>query len=641
MQDNVPYVVDIENSGDPWTGSLLCVGYAPCDDRPMSIGDDQDQWLRELLCQPDIPIVTHTTHDLRWLKLAGWDIQTTQLIDLKAGFWLLNENMSFKLEDLARDYLGLVMDKRIHVTKKSVRFKCDDGVEVPLNEAPRDQLEAYCLRDVDAERQLYFRLVSDLREWGWYDFWMTEVMPLTQTILQMETTGVPIDITKLTDLTDEVHKKHKALQGKLLEEGKLPEQFNVDSDQQVGKFLFSKTFELKARIPKSSTDHTDFIPDEKPGRLWTKGHYEIEGMGLSPVAFTKHRQPKVDSKVLKVNYSQYPWVQNLLEYRKYGTALSVYLDPMPGRLHDGRVFGRFTQGGTVTGRLSSKEPNLQNIWARGELGDGIRGLFVGDFLIGDYSQLEPRIAAHMSKDPVLLDIFRNGRDLYIETASKILGRPISKADPERDMVKVYVLALYYGAQGETLSQVLTVNGFPTTPSEADAWLKELERVFQGYFVWKRHVEDFAHREGYIQTISGRLRRLYGTINSQEWKTRMHGERQAVDSIMQGSAADIMNGLMVGFRHPNLRLLIQVHDEGVWEYEHVPWDMLKDQPSMLQIEHDKRMLKDVAEHGVWVLDVPLVFEVGYARSWADKGREVDPFAEAEEISGDLGAPDQAI
>jgi len=275
-----------------------------------------------------------------------------------------------------------------------------------------------------------------------------------------------------------------------------------------------------------------------------------------------------------------------------------------------RIFGSFNQGGTVTGRLSSSGPNLQNIPVRHEYGTMVRDLFRGRFIIGDYDALEMRIMAHYSKDPELLRIFRDGLDPHVRTAYALFGIEVSHDDGRRAIAKTVNYGVGYGAGSKKLAQVLSLDGYATDITTAKAYLGEVRGFYPRFFKWADRQKYLAKTYGGVDTIAGRRRHLKGQfLEVSSWKKLMYGERQAVNSIIQGSAADIIRRGMVfvRLRHPELRTLAQIHDEAIWEYDVRPTaETLADIQSTMETGHGFK------------LAVPLIFEPMVCDSWAQKG-----------------------
>lgn len=611
-------VLDIETSGsDPWTGELLCVGYS-LDGQPVQVSKSVPKELASALSARSNQLICFTKYDARWLKLAGVDIQA-QLIDVQVMAWVLNENTPLSLDYLSKRYLDHDPDKRIVQRAGQPCFRCDDGKVVPLNEAPFEQLAAYNVRDVETTARLYRILRDRLDETCWLEYFEEEEVPFTQVLLNMEVAGMPINLSASEELRRRLETRAEALHTELMNEGKVPDSFNLGSGSQLSSYLFSKVVELADSLPVTPEQRDALKRDgsgvpsgftaERVGRSYVHGHWTLRGRALPAGDKTPAGdRPSTSTPALLSNTKAAadPWVRKLIEWRKLTKLLTTYLRRFPEVAHEDRIYARFNQTGTVTGRLSSSDPNLQNIPARGELGQDVRALFTGQLVIGDYSQLEPRLMAHFSQDPVLLDTYRNNKDIYLVTANGVFGRTITKADDERHIAKVLVLAMGYGAGAAKLAQILTINGFPTNEKTARGYLRELQGLYHGFFEWREGVIAYAKTKGFVATLAGRHRRLGASLKgSAGWKQQGYGERQAVNAIVQGSAGDIVRRTMINSAgsHPELRLLAQVHDELVWEGKTTGL------PS----------LQRVAEtgHG-FELTVPLVFEPLPCASWADKG-----------------------
>jgi DNA polymerase I-like protein with 3'-5' exonuclease and polymerase domains len=275
-----------------------------------------------------------------------------------------------------------------------------------------------------------------------------------------------------------------------------------------------------------------------------------------------------------------------------------------------RIFGSFNQGGTVTGRLSSSNPNLQNIPVRHEYGTMVRDLFRGRFIIGDYDALEMRVMAHFSKDRELLRIFRENLDPHARTAYALFGVEVGHDDPRRGIGKTVNYGVGYGAGAKKLAQVLSLEGYATDIATAKGYLEEVRGFYPQFFRWADRMKYHAKTYGGVNTLAGRRRHLKGQfLEVSSWKKLMYGERQAVNSIIQGSAADIIRRGMVLVRleFPQLRTLAQIHDEAIWEYDVMP------------TSKDLQRIQDIMEvgHG-FDLIVPLIFEPMVCSSWAQKG-----------------------
>lgn len=643
-------VFDVETDGRPaQVGQLLSIGWCLLGDevqvhdwtKPMGSGPTAFGDLQKLLEDPTVAKVTHTKYDVRYLKLQGWDI-CGPYFDTQVMAWVLNENQMLSLDVLAKRYLHKQMDKRLKRSKGTLSFTDDDGKLWPLEEyrawpAPvQAQFLAYNYRDVEDTAELYRVLRQMMVDTAWEDFWLEECVPLTEVLIGMEVAGLPINLEDSEVFREELEVKHTQMAEALKRDAGLPESFNLNSGPAMARYLFESTFEmpeaLRIDTPLSAVlkempagerleyvNKSGGLPDafvgDKVGRLLVHGTWYLKGRGLPAT----ERTPAGDrwstsSPVLRSNFALMtdPWVVRYLEYRRVDKALTTYLRKYPELAQGGRLYGRFNQTGTKTGRLSSSEPNLQNQPAHGELGERMRGLFQGRLVVGDYSQLEPRLMAHFSEDPLLLDIYRNDRDIYLATAEGIFGHDVTKDDVERGIAKTLVLAMGYGAAYRKVAQILTINGFPTTPEVAKDYLAELHALYGTFFAWRQAVITRVKlpSRGYVQTLSGRHRRLKAAFTDRRnWKNIGYGERQAVNAIVQGSAGDIVARAMLATTRefPHLTLLAQVHDELVWEApvwaDSIDWELTLDE------------IRHVAEtaHG-FDLNVPLKFEPHFGPSW---------------------------
>lgn len=629
-------IYDVETSGsDPWNGQLLCLswkygehdGVAPMAEVPgVVIG---------AIASPSVTKVTHSKYDSRFMRLAGYTVRGPHHDTMKMGH-ILNENTSLSLEDMANLYLHKEMDKRINRAQNQLWFKLDDGTRINMKQfetLPQDgpewaQLLDYCHRDTEAESELYSYLLTQLTKQLWLRYWSDEEVPFTNILLDMECRGLPIDLDQAeqlkTTLSAELDQRETGLRDALGYE------INFGSADQLRAVLFTKVWKQQDRIEitKDERDclrhrpgHEEHdgscakptIPDGVDlvavGTKYATVDWYRRGFGLAETPPTeKTKKPSTRTGDLMVFHGEHPFVQDLLAYRKVDKVISTYLNTYPMHSRDGRLYGHFNQSGTVTGRLSSSGPNLENQPAHGPLGVAIRQLFRGHLIVGDHSQLEPRLMAHFSLDPVLLDIYRGGKDIYLVTADYIFGRKVEKHEPERQICKTLVLALGYGAGPPKVAQILALNGYPTSVDSAREYMRHLEKLYSTFFDWKKWTIAYGKDKGYVKTVGGRFRRLKWSFGAAAWKVRNKGERQAVNSVIQGSAADILRRNMLHCRQyePAILLLNQVHDELIWEYQFGT-------PDLTQIQH-------TCERPGYELQVPLKFEPSFCETWADKGND---------------------
>ena len=397
-------------------------------------------------------------------------------------------------------------------------------------------------------------------------------MPLLPVLAGMEQSGVAIDAAAFRAFLDDVQGRLDQLTAHVYELAGT--QFNIRSAQQLGDVLFN-------------------------------------GLGLPAPRKTKGGQASTSQQTLEKLAGQHPVVDSILQYRKLEKMRSTYLDPLP-RLVDpqGRLHTTFNQKATATGRLSSSNPNLQNIPVRGPLGKRMRSCFIagpGRLLVSaDYSQVELRVLAHVSQDPALLEAFRNGEDIHARTAALVYDLPPDQVSPDqRRNAKTINFGLIYGMGAQKLAQELKIS----TTQAKDFIARYFERL-QGLKEFYEGVEASARKHGFVTTLGGR-RRLLPDINSASGQAAALARRQAINTVIQGSAADIIKLAMLAvardecLRELDARLLLQVHDELLLE---VPADAAEEAGALVA-----RLMQDVCPAGK-ELSVPLLVDWGTGHDW---------------------------
>ena len=397
-------------------------------------------------------------------------------------------------------------------------------------------------------------------------------MPLLPVLAGMEQSGVAIDAAAFRAFLDDVQGQLDQLTAHVYELAGT--QFNIRSAQQLGDVLFN-------------------------------------GLGLPAPRKTKGGQASTSQQTLEKLAGQHPVVDSILQYRKLEKMRSTYLDPLP-RLVDpqGRIHTTFNQKATATGRLSSSNPNLQNIPVRGPLGKRMRSCFIagpGRLLVSaDYSQVELRVLAHVSQDPALLEAFRNGEDIHARTAALVYDLPPDQVSPDqRRNAKTINFGLIYGMGAQKLAQELKIS----TAQAKDFIARYFERL-QGLKEFYEGVEASARKHGFVTTLGGR-RRLLPDINSASGQAAALARRQAINTVIQGSAADIIKLAMLAvarderLRELDARLLLQVHDELLLE---VPADAAEEAAALVA-----RLMQDVCPAGK-ELSVPLLVDWGTGHDW---------------------------
>lgn len=397
-------------------------------------------------------------------------------------------------------------------------------------------------------------------------------LPLTPVLASMEARGVAIDAAAFQSFLADVQAELDTLSAAVYKEA--GHEFNIRSAQQLGDVLFK---ELKLPAPRK----------------------------------TKGGQASTSQQTLEKLAGKHPVVDSILQFRKLEKMRSTYLDPLP-RLMDaqGRIHTTFNQTATATGRLSSRNPNLQNIPVRGPLGKRMRACFIAGrgrkLISADYSQVELRVLAHMSQDAALLDAFRHGADIHARTAALIYDLPQADVTPDqRRNAKTINFGLIYGMGAQKLGQELHI-----PLAEAKAFIARYFERLTGLKAFYENVEADARRHGYVTTLGGR-RRLLPDILSANGQASALARRQAINTVIQGSAADIIKLAMLAVaRDERLRaldacLLLQVHDE-----------LLLEAPEENAAEAGARVaeLMEQVQPGGAPLSIPLAVDWGVGDDW---------------------------
>ena len=435
-------------------------------------------------------------------------------------------------------------------------------VPTPSAEAPGavDSAQVLSLAAKQAER---------LRALGMWDLFESIELPLTSVLLAMEKAGVRMDCYSLGEITGKVQDQLEEIEASVYELA--GEEFNLGSPQQLSRILFEKL--------------------ELPRQRKTKTGYST------------------DAKTLEALRASHPIVEHILGHRELSKLLSTYLvalpqavDPDTGRLHT-----TFHQAVTATGRLSSSDPNLQNIPVRTPLGVQIRGCFEAEpgnlLVVADYSQIELRVMAHLSGESALLEAFARGEDIHTRTAAEVFGLTEDQVDAKhRRYAKAVNFGIMYGQTAYGLSQTLGI--------DRDEAGEYIERYFERLPKVKEFTEktiEQATTEGYAATVFGR-RRPIPELRSDNFQERSLGERLAVNSVIQGSAADIIKVAMIRCHSrleeefPGARLVLQVHDELVFEVPEKVAEAVKEAVVEVMV-------------GAYTMDPPLGVEAGVGSDWA--------------------------
>ncbi|MBE9504457.1 MAG: DNA polymerase I [Proteobacteria bacterium] len=483
--------------------------------------------------------------------------------DTMIASYLLNPTRhSHSLDEVSREYLDheMMSYKEVVGDPKKVTFD-----QVSINKAL-----VYAAEDADAVYLLSEMLLPKLESDGFTGLFHQVEMPLLEVLAEMEMTGVKIDSELLGRMSSELNQSMDKLISRIYEIA--GEEFNINSPKQLAVILFEKL-----NLPKGKK---------------TKTGYSTNNEVLTNLA-EHHELPSL-----------------ILEYRSLAKLKSTYIDALPKMINErtGRVHTSYNQTVTATGRLSSSNPNLQNIPIKTDLGKKIREAFIpekGSSLIAaDYSQVELRIMAHLSGDDVLIQSFSKGEDIHRRTASDIFGIfPALVTDQMRREAKVVNFGIMYGMGPFSLSKELGVS------------LKVAKAYIEGYFDKYKAVKDFMNasiestrEKGYVTTIMNR-RCYIPEINAGNMNQRQFAERVAINAPIQGSAADIIKVAMVNiFRRLNKeglksKMIMQVHDELVFEVPENETDIMQE------------LIREEME-GVVQLKAPLLVDIGIGRNWAE-------------------------
>ncbi len=523
--------------------------------------ENYNEMIRSLFSDPAIKKAAHGVKNLCRALLEEGITPAGFVFDTEVAAYLLAPtDGSYQL-----DKLGLTYYSR-QFPKASVYL--EEGAFGPLSDlnAPAEAMMRHCLL-IDALRET---LTARLKELGMWELYEKVDLPLCPVLAEMETEGFLIDRGALAEFGEmlsgrinEVQKTIYALAGE--------DTFNINSTQQLGSILFDK-------------------------------------LGLPPVKKTKTGY-STNADVLEKLRGEHPIIDSILEYRQLTKLKSTYVDGL-GKVigPDGRIHTSFQNTVTATGRLSSTEPNLQNIPVRTELGAELRKMFAapaGNVLVdADYSQIELRLLAHMAGDEAMIEGFQSGEDIHTITASQVFNVPVEEVQPQmRRSAKAVNFGIVYGISPFSLSQDIGVS-----VQEAKAYMDRYFAHYSGVRAYMDGVVEQARKAGFVSTLWGR-RRWIPEIKSSNFNTRSFGERVALNAPIQGTAADIIKLAMIRVRdrlkaeHFEGKLVLQVHDELIVECPEA------------EAEAICKLVEEEME-GVAALSVPLLAETNPGKTWAE-------------------------
>ncbi|MEC7641021.1 MAG: DNA polymerase I [Nitrospinota bacterium] len=489
------------------------------------------------------------------IELAGIDFDS-----MIASYVINPSKRNHNLDDLAMEYLQ----------HKTIEYKEVAGTgakEIGFDEVEIGKAAEYAAEDSDVTWLLSKKLKTLLADENFALFRDLEI-PLIDTLAEMEINGVLLDKVFLEKLSKKIEKDLVRYEKEIYESA--GEEFNINSPKQLAPILFEK-------------------------------------LGLPVIKKTKTGY-STDVSVLEELAGYHELPEKILGYRQLAKLKSTYVDALPREINPktGRVHTSFNQTVAATGRLSSSDPNLQNIPIRSDIGREIRKAFIveskKEMLSADYSQIELRILAHLSADPALVKAFKKNEDVHARTAAEIFGTSLDRVDTSaRRMAKAVNFGIVYGLSAFGLSRQLSIS-----PKEAKAFIDQYFELYKNVKTFMNKTIENTRAWGYTKTLMNRKRYL-PDINSKNKQVRSAAERVAINSPVQGSAADIIKGAMICI-HQKLKkeklgskMILQVHDELVFEC--VPKEKKKMEALVVQ-EMEK----------VYPLKVPLVVDVGWGKNW---------------------------
>ncbi|MEK9629279.1 MAG: DNA polymerase I [Nitrospinota bacterium] len=519
--------------------------------------------LKPILEDPKIKKVgQNIKYDYIVLKNEGIDLQGIVFDTMLASYVLNPSGRGHNMDALALEHFGYTTIKYKDVVGTASK-------EIGFDEVDVERATEYAAEDSDITWRLYEKLSGLLKGDDLKIFEEME-LPLLQVLGGMELQGMALDKSHLQKLSQKIHHLLKEKEEEIYDLA--GEKFNINSPKQLSVILFEKL--------------------ELPVIKKTKSGYSTDVSVLEELA-AEHDLPEI-----------------ILLYRQLGKLKSTYVDALQEEIYNktGRVHTSFNQSVAATGRLSSSNPNLQNIPIRTEMGREIRKSFIAEgdnmLLSADYSQIELRILAHLSEDESLIEAFVDGEDIHTRTAVEIFGTKAERLDAEaRRMAKAVNFGIVYGLSAFGLSRQLKI-----FPKDAKKFIDQYFDLYKNVKVYMEKTVEEARKSGYTLTLMNR-KRFLPDLNSKNRQAREAAERVAINSPVQGSAADLIKLAMINLdneiskRKLKSRMILQVHDELLFECP--PKE-----------EKEMRNLVKKEMEGVLTLKVPLVVDMGWGKNWHD-------------------------
>ena len=522
---------------------------------------------RSLFENPEIEkIGQNIKYDISMLK--WYDVEVKgKLFDTMLAHYLLQPDMRHNMDVLAENYL----DYKPVPIEDLIGKKGKN--QLSIRTVDLEILKDYACEDADITLQLKNTFEPLLAKTNTRKLFKNIEMPLVPVLASMEAEGVKVDIQNLTDYSKQLESEIAELEKEI--QGQAGKEFNISSPKQLGEVLF---------------DQLKIVENPKK---------------------TKTGQYKTGENILQKLINKHPIIQNILDYRSLTKLKSTYVDTLPGMVNprDGRVHTSYNQAVAATGRLSSNNPNLQNIPVRTERGREIRKAFVPrndkyTLLAADYSQIELRIIAELSGDDGMIDAFRKGLDIHTSTASKVYGVTLDEVTKDmRRNAKMVNFGIVYGISSFGLSQRLNI-----PQKEAKHIIFQYFEQYPGVKTYMEATKEFARENGFVETIMGR-RRIIRDINSRNGNMRAFAERNAINAPIQGSAADMIKIAMINIQNAFLeksfqsKMILQVHDELIF-------DTYKDEIDIISPIINKLMVNAIP------MKVPIVVDMNSGNNWLE-------------------------
>ena len=563
-----------DDNGKVTKGYYVPLGHSDEIGFPLPVGKNGNfdfnkakDWFRDLIQSPRELVFHNAKFDLhvlaRAFKIPQADIDKANIIDTLIAAWMLSPGQS-----------GLGLDNQVMQRLQHEMIPIENLIgrgknQITFNRTPIKDATEYGAEDAVYTLRLWEPLKKDLEKFDYVKYFFEQEMPLLKVLYQMEMVGVAIDVPALKALEQELQHRIEKLEKEICDMAGF--EFNIGSPKQLGEVLFDTL-----GLPEIKKRSTDAVVLE-----------ELSYKAPHPIVFS------------------------VIEYRELKKMQSTYITVLPTLVNPEtkRIHTSFIQWGTATGRLSSRDPNLQNIPVRSDLGKKIRASFVPQgkdnvILAVDYSQIELRMLAHLSGDAALIESYKEGIDIHARTAAAIYGVDIKDvtSDMRRD-AKVVNFGVLYGMTAFRLSRDLKI-----PMGQARDFIEGYFGMYQGVQQYIEDIKTSAHRDGYVETLSGRRRYIAGIDSSDRMESQM-AERMAVNTPVQGSAADLIKIAMIRIQkrindeNLPLRMMLQVHDELVFE---CPRDQVDAMAQMVKTEMEGAML----------LKVPLVASVGFGENWLE-------------------------